>query len=223
MWIEDWLLSTHSFPGQSSPPLNSSLNVYWLPLVRVCALICVRVNVCVCTHWDECMLWEWRLNSSLISLSLFFYLILLPILNMNSGELLWRRVLSACVRLLRACVRAPPTVLQQCMSPSGVTLRHFTPTDWSLLAEERDCTCKNKKRKRTEREDSTSAISRELELEKKKRCCHIFGFLYPVFTWICFYSPVRVSHSSNPSLSHSLCIWCLKMFNIERTQRTLHI
>lgn len=109
-------------PGQSSPPLNSSLNVYWLPLTRVCALICV----CVCVR---VLRWMYALRRGLNSLLIFFLFFMfvlfnfLWILKMYSCEEgcarvhVWEAVMCVCVR-----VRASPMVLQQCVSPSGVTV-----------------------------------------------------------------------------------------------------
>lgn len=74
----------------------------------------------------------------------------------------------ACVSkcVMRGCVtcesvRAPPTVLQQCVSPSGVTPRHFTlqTSRWGIS---RGLHIK-KKSERTEHEDPTSALGRDLE------------------------------------------------------------
>lgn len=50
MRLEEARFCTHSFPGQSSPPLNSSFNVYCLPLMResVHLFVCewMETNVC---------------------------------------------------------------------------------------------------------------------------------------------------------------------------------
>ncbi len=84
-----------------------------------------------------------------------------------------------------ACVRAPPTVLQQCMSPSGVTSQHFMLQTGASSPRNFQGTL-HKKTKRTEHEGLTSASGRDLEIEKYN-VCDILRFVCPVFTWFCLF------------------------------------
>lgn len=183
-------------PGQSSPPLNSSLNVYWLPLTRVCALICVCVRV---------LRWMYALRRGLNSLLIFFLFFMfvlfnfLWILKMYSYEEgcarvhVWEAAMCVCVRQSQSYGLAAVCVSLWCYSLA------FHLIGWSLRAEGQRIHTKKQTKQESDHEDPTSAVSRNLEIENYD-VCDILRFLCPVFTWlVCFYC------FSNPSLSVRLC------------------
>lgn len=184
-------------PGQSSPPLNSSLNVYWLPLTRVCALICVCV--CACTEMNVCFEKGTEFLVDFLSFFMFVLFNFLWILKMYSCEEgcarvhVWEAVMCVCARQSQSYGLAAVCVSLWCYSLA------FHLTGWRLRAEGRRIHTKKQTKQESDHEDPTSAVSRNLEIENYD-VCDILRFLCPVFTWlVCFYC------FSNPSLSVRLC------------------
>lgn len=138
-------------PGQSSPPLNSSLNVYWLPLTRVCALICV----CVCVR---VLRWMYALRRGLNSLLIFFlfsclfYLIFYGFWKCTPVK----KVVHVCMceKLWCVCVCASEPVLWSCSSVCLPLVLQFSISSYRLTPPCRGTTHTHKKKKNKTRKRS---------------------------------------------------------------------
>lgn len=162
---------THSFPGHSSPTLNSSLNVNCLLWESVCTYLCVYMNVCVC--------FERGVNFC------FFFFLFNFVMDFES-ECWWTMKKYAWVgvweNVMFACVWAPPTISQLCMSPSGVNPQHLTPPTEASSLRNIQGTAHKKKTCWTQ----GSEVCHQQRL-RENGVCYILRFLCLVFTWLCLF------------------------------------
>lgn len=147
--------------------------------VHVYAWVCVLLRWMYASSGGAKFLYVLFFYHYVVVVLFFFYLTLLRILKTNSYE---EGCMCESERERAMCAWTPPTVLQQCVSPSGVTPRHYilrTRAFSKRLHVEQ-------KKKRRRIEHKVIDICQQQRSRDREICLWYLWDLY-VFTWFCLF------------------------------------